>query len=68
VAEIRDLFVFAYVFSSTLWFMVDNKSPLSAWTNENRVVSGILGVAIIIAGSMIPTGVGDLLQNIPPNH
>jgi hypothetical protein len=69
MAEFRDLFVFAYVFLSVLWFMVGDKSPLTEWTRENRVTAGILGVVvIIIAGSMIPTGVGDLLQDIPPNH
>jgi hypothetical protein len=68
MAEFRDLFVFAYVFLSVLWFTVGDKSPLTEWTRENRVVSGILVVAImIIAATIIPTGVEDLLQDIPPN-
>ena len=68
MAEFRDLLVFAYVFCSVLWFMVGDKSPLVEWTRENSVVSVILWfVVVVIAGSMIPTGVEDLLQDIVPN-
>jgi hypothetical protein len=48
MTEFRDLFVFAYVFLSVLWFMVGDKSPLTEWTRENRVTAGILGVVVII--------------------